>query len=178
MLICYHGDHSGNVQTCHQSRHTSISFWLPEGFLYPYSHWFKVCLCWDSAPKYLVWLLNIIKSMTTQTKWGILKRCLNILKQQTWHTAMVLWVRVTDLVLTLADQTKLQCGVGHHWNHCLPYLLLISAMHYLHNILLITVSCKMWKHCSVLIPTKSCYVFRHWSSYMWLVNGNAVTTSL
>lgn len=26
MLICHHGDHSGNIQTCHQSRHKSVSF--------------------------------------------------------------------------------------------------------------------------------------------------------
>lgn len=67
MLICYHGDHSGNIQTFHQSRQTSASFWLPEGFLGPYSHQFKV----HFFKMFGVWLLNVITSLRGGRGWQV-----------------------------------------------------------------------------------------------------------
>lgn len=66
---------------------------------------------------------------------------------------------------------------GHHGSYYLTLIDHLQCTVYT-SIQLIAVSCEMLKHYLVLIPTKPCYIFRNWSSYMWQVYGNAVTINL
>lgn len=130
MLICYHGDLSGNIQTCHQARHTSASFWVPEGFLCPYSHQFKVHFCWDFASECLEFGFQI--SWRVWDKEGTTERCLKTLKQQSSQMTNDPQVQVMDSVITLLDK---ELKVKHGGDTT-----------FLHSTQPMTVDCEMLKY--------------------------------